>query len=146
MAIDMLSTVFMSIVHQQHEVGKPYRKPRHTAMQWKWAVDKAQDKSTNCLSKHLGMQTFIGSQVYPTCLRNTAYADYAFPMQGPYHNQPVPYLPTHGSAKVCRSIPPGAYPADSPTAVTATAQQDPVAEGGEPAPHWSPTKEMGFTV
>ena len=35
MAIDMLSTVFMSIVHQQCKVGKPYRNPKHTAMQWK---------------------------------------------------------------------------------------------------------------
>ena len=141
MAIDMLSTVFMSIVHQQCEIGKLYHKPRHTAMQWKRAVDKAQDESANRLSKHLQMQTFIGGQVYPACLRNTAYADYAFPMQGPYHNQP-----THGSAKVHQSIPPGAYPADSPTAVTATAQQDPVTEGGEPAPRWSPAKEMGFMV
>ena len=100
MAIDMLSTVFMLIVHQQHEVGEPYHKPWHTAMQWKWVVDKAQDKSANRLSKHLGMQTFIGGRVYPACLRNTAYTDYAFPTQEPYHNQPVPYPLTHGSAKV----------------------------------------------
>ena len=100
MAIDMLSTVFMSIVHQQHEVGEPYHNPKHTAMQWKRAVDKAQDESANRLSKHLGMQTFIGGRVYPACLWNTAYADYAFPTQGPYYNQPVPYPPTHGSARV----------------------------------------------
>ena len=74
MAIDMLSTVFMSIVHQQREVGEPYCNPKHTAMQWKKAVDKAQDESANQLSKHLGMQTFIGGRVYPRlfaeyCLR-----------------------------------------------------------------------------
>ena len=92
------------------------------------------------------MQTFIGNQVYPTCLRNTAYADYAFPTQGPYYNQLVPYPLTHGSARVRRSIPPGAYPSDSPTAVTATAQQDPAAEGRGPVPHQSPAKEMGFTA
>ena len=146
MSIDMLSTVFMSIVHQQREIGEPYHNPKHTAMQWKWVVNKVQDESANQLSKHLGMQTFIGSWVYPACLRNTAYADYAFPMQGPYYNQPVPYPLTHGSARVHRSIPPGAYPSDSPTAVTATAQQDPAAEGREPVPCQSPTKEMGFTV
>ena len=146
MAIDMLSTVFMSIAYQQCKVSKPYHNPRHTAMQWKWAVDKAQDESANRLSKHLGMQTFIGGRVYLTCLRNTAYADYTFPTQGPYHNQLVPYPLTHGSAKVCPSIPPGAYPTDSPTAAMATAQQDPVTEGGDPAPHWSPTEEMGFTA
>ena len=146
MAIDMLSTIFMSIAYQQRELGEPYRNPWHTAMQWKWAVDKAQDESANRLSKHLEMQTFIGGWVYPACLRNTAYNDYAFPMQGPYHNQPVPYPPTHGSAKVRRSIPPGVYPTDSPTAATATAQQDPVAEGGEPAPCQSPAQEMGFTA
>ena len=134
MAIDMLSTVFMSIVHQQCEVGKPYHNPKHTAMKWKKAVNKTKDESANRLSKHLGMQTFISSQVYPTCLRNTAYAGYAFPMQGPYYNQLVPYPPTHGSAKVCRSIPPGAYPSDSPTAAMATAQQDPTAEGRGPVP------------
>ena len=58
----------------------------------------------------------------------------------------MPYPPTHGSAKVRQSIPPGAYPTDSPTAATATAQQDPVTEGGEPAPCWSPAEEMGFTA
>ena len=100
MAINMLSTIFMSIVHQQREVGELYRNPKHTAMQWKRAVNKVQDESANQLSKHLGMQTFIGGRVYPACLRNTAYADYAFPMEGPYYNQPVPYLPTHGLAKV----------------------------------------------
>ena len=130
MAIDMLSTVFMSIANQQREVGEPYRNPRHSAMQWKRVVNKAQDESVNRLSKQLGMQTFISGRVYPACLRNTPYADYAFPLQGPYHNQPVPYLPTHGSAKVRRSVPPGAYPTDSPTAVMATAQLGPVAEGG----------------
>ena len=144
MAIDMLSTIFISIVHQQREVGEPYCKPQHTAMQWRWAVDKAQDESANHLSKHLGMQMFIGGRVYTTCLWNTAYADYPFPLQGPYYNQPVPYPPTHGSAKVRQSIPPGAYPADSPTAAMATAQQDPVTKGGEPAPCRSPAKEMGF--
>ena len=146
MAIDMLSTVFMSIVHQQREVSEPYRNPKCTAIQWKQAVNKVQDESANQLSKHLGMQTFIGGRVYPACLRNTAYANYTFPMQGPYYNQPVPYLPTHGSAKVRQSIPPGAYPSDSPTAAMATAQQDPAAEGGEPVPRRSPTEEMGFTV
>ena len=134
-AIDMLSTVFMSIVHQQRKVSEPYHNPKHMAMQWKRAVDKAQDESTNRLSKHLGMQTFIGSRVYPACLRNTAYTDYAFPMQGPYYNELVPYPATHGSAKVCRSMPPGAYTSDSPTAVMATAQQDPAAEEREPVPH-----------
>ena len=133
MAIDMLSTVFMLITNQQREVGEPYRNPRHSAMQWKWAVDKVQDESVNRLLKQMGMQTFISGRVYPACLRNTPYTDYAFPLQGPYHNQPVPYLPTHGSAKVRQSVPPGAYLMDSPTAVTATAQQGPVTEGGEPA-------------
>ena len=121
MAINMLSTVFMSIANQQYEVGE-------------WAVNKAQDESVNRLLKQLGMQTFIGGWVYPACLQNTPYTNYAFPSQGLYHNQPVPYLPTHGSAKVCRSVPPGVYPMDSPTAVVATAQQGPVTEGGEPAP------------
>ena len=134
MAIDMLSTVFMSIVHQQREVSEPYHHPKHAAMQWKRAVNKAQDESANWLSKHLGMQTFIGGRVYPTCLWNTAYTDYAFPTQGPYYNQPVPYPLTHGSAKVCRSIPPGAYLSDSPTAVMATAQQDPATKEGEAVP------------
>ena len=146
MAIDMLSTFFMSIVHQQREVGKPYHNPKHMAMQWKKAVDKAQDESANRLSKHLGMQTFISGRVYPACLQNTAYADYAFPTQGPYYNQPVPYPSTHGSVKVHRSIPPGAYPSDSPTAVMATAQQDPAAEGRGPVPCRSPAEEMGFTA
>ena len=146
MAIDMLSTVFMSITNQHREVSEPYHNPRHSAMQWKWAVDKAQDESVNRLSKQLGMQMFINGQVYPTCLRSTLYANYAFPTQGPFHNQPVPYPPTHRSTKVCRSIPPGVYPTDSPTAAMATAQQGPVTEGGEPATRQSPVEEMGFTV
>ena len=146
MAIDMLSTVFMSIVHQQCEVSEPYHNPKHMAMQWKKAVDKVQDESANWLSKDLGMQMFISGQVYAACLRNTTYTDYAFPMQGLYYNQPVPYPLTHGSAKVHRSIPPGACPSDSPTAAMATAQQDPVAEGRGPVPRRSPTEEMGFTV
>ena len=137
MAIDMLSTVFMSIVHQQCEVGEPYCNPKHTAMEWKKVVNKVQDESANQLSKHLGMQMFIGSRVYPACLWNTPYANYAFPTQGLYYNQPVPYLPTHGSAKVRRS---------SPTAAMATAQQDPAAEGRGPVPRRSPIEEMGFTA
>ena len=68
MAIDMLSTVFMSIAYQQHEVGELYHNPQHMAMQWKRAVNKAQDESANRLSKHLGMQTFISGWVYPACL------------------------------------------------------------------------------
>ena len=82
MATDMLSTVFMSIANQQREVGQPYCNPWHTAMQWKWAVNKAQDESANRLLKQLGMQTFIGSWLYPACLRNTAYANYTFPHAG----------------------------------------------------------------
>ena len=150
MAIDMLSSVFMSVANQQREVGEPYRNPRHNAMQWKWAVDQAQRESVNRLSKQLGMQTFFDSWVYPACLWGTQYTDYAFPLEGQYYNQPVPYPPTQGLAKVCRSVAPGAYLRDSPTAVTATAQQGPVTEGGEPAPTmtpcWSPATEMGFTA
>ena len=144
MAIDMLSSVFMSVANQQREVGKLYRNPRHNAMQWKWAVDQAQRESVNRLSKQLGMQTFFDSQVYPACLQNTPYANYAFPLQGQYYNQPVPYPPTQGSAKVCQSMAPGMYPSDSPTAAMATAQQGPVTEEGEPAPRRSPAAEMGF--
>ena len=68
MAIDMLSTIFMSIANQQREVGEPYHNSQHTAMQWKWAVDKVQYESVNRLSKQLGMQMFISGRVYPTCL------------------------------------------------------------------------------
>ena len=146
MAIDMLSSVFMSVANQQREVSELYHNPQHNAMQWKWAVDQAQRESVNRLSKHLGMQTFFDGWVYPACLRGTPYADYAFPLQGQYYNQPVPYPPTQGSAKVCRSMAPGAYLRDSPTAAMATAQQGPVTEGGEPAPRWSPATEMGFTA
>ena len=146
MAIDMLSSVFMSVTNQQREVGEPYRNPWHNAMQWKWAVDQAQRESVKRLLKQLGMQTFFDGWVYPTCLRGTPYANYAFPLQGQYYNQLVPYPLTQGSAKVCWSMTPGMYPSDSPTAAMATAQQGPVTKGGEPAPHWSPTTEMGFTV
>ena len=146
MAVDMLSSVFMSVTNQQREVSKLYRNPRHTAMQWKWAVDQAQRETVNRLSKQLGMQTFVDGQVYPACLRNTPYADYAFPLQGQYYNQPVPYPLTQGLAKVCQSVAPGMYLTDSPTAVTATAQQGPVTEGGQPASCRSPATEMGFTA
>ena len=106
MSLDILGFLFRSVAKQDWPLGEPYRDPKHTsAKRWKATLDKFKEERVDRLGKHLDCQVFVNGRVLPSCLRDSKYFEFAFPIDSPLANELIPALPALSSAAIRNSVP-----------------------------------------
>ena len=93
MNVDTLSTVYRFVANQLRILGEFPRGKHTSAASWNKAWEKAVDETVERIAQELFCQTKKLGRVYPICLREPGYLDYAFPLpaDNPQYRPPGPY-------------------------------------------------------
>ena len=93
MDVDILSAVYRLVADQLRILGEFPRGKHTSAASWNKAWEKAVDETVDRIAQELFCQKKKLGRVYPVCLRESGYLDYAFPLPAddPQYRPPGAY-------------------------------------------------------